>query len=71
TLRNRARSMRLQANVPVKLWDHFIETAAYLTVRTPTRTLVNSTPFEAYYGHKPDVSHLREIGCASFVLIQN
>jgi hypothetical protein len=33
--------------------------------------LNNIMPYEAYTGHKPDVSHLREIGCRAFVLIQN
>ena len=31
-------------------------------------TLHNRTPFEAFYGHKPDLSHLREIGARAFVL---
>jgi hypothetical protein len=31
----------------------------------------NHTPFEHWYGHKPDLSHLCEIGCRAFVLIQN
>ncbi|EPQ55451.1 hypothetical protein GLOTRDRAFT_41973, partial [Gloeophyllum trabeum ATCC 11539] len=29
------------------------------------------TPFEAYYGRKPDLSNLRKIGCRAIVLIQN
>ena len=29
------------------------------------------TPYEAYYGTRPDISHLREIGCWAFVLNQS
>jgi len=36
-----------------------------------TKSLNNITPFEAYCGHKPDISHLCKIGCCAFVLILN
>jgi len=42
--------------------------AGYLSARTPTRTL-QKTPFEAWHGRKPDLSHLREIGSQAFALI--
>lgn len=72
TLMNKARSMRSYANVPSNRWDEFLLTANYLHIRTPTRSLpCNVTPFEAYHNRKPDLSHLREIGCRAFVLIQN
>ena len=29
------------------------------------------TPYEAYYGTRPDISHLREIGCQAFMLNQS
>lgn len=72
TLMDRARAMRLAANVPPNRWDEFLVTANYLTTRTPSRSLPGGmTPFEAWHGRKPDLSHLREIGCRAFVLIQN
>jgi transposase InsO family protein len=46
-------------------------TLNYLCMRVATKTLNNITPYEAYFEHKPDISHLREIGCQAFVLIQN
>jgi hypothetical protein len=54
---------------PPKLWGECILTATYIKDRTPTRSLKDKTPFEAYYGRKPDISHLREIGCKAFVLL--
>ena len=70
TLANRARSMRLQTGLPPNRWDKFFVTACYLSVRSPTRSLINTTPYECWHGHKPDLSHLREIGSRAFVLIQ-
>lgn len=68
---NSARTMRLQTGLPANRWDEFILTANYLRVRVPTKALNNITPYEALYGHKPNLSHLREIGSRAFVLILN
>ena len=67
TIMNLVRTMRLSCGLPKNRWDEFTKTAAYLLVRAPTSTLHNRTPFEAFYGHKPDLSH-REIGARAFVL---
>jgi hypothetical protein len=71
TLMGKARAMRISCNVPVNRWDEFVLTACYLSNRTPVVSQENHTPFERWYGHKPNLSHLREIGCRAFVLIQN
>ena len=36
--------------------------------RAPTWVLKGLTPYEAWHGHKPDVSHLREFGCNVWIL---
>jgi hypothetical protein len=68
TIMNLARTMRLSCSLPENRWDEFTKTTAYLLVRAPVSTLHNRTPFEAFYGHKPDLSHLQEIGARAFVL---
>ena len=68
---NAARTMRQAAQLPPNRWDEFILTATYLRMRISTKSLNNITPFEVYHGRKPDISHLREIGCRAFVLILN
>jgi hypothetical protein len=68
---NSARTMRCASRLPPNRWDEFILTATYLRMRVPTKSLNNITPFEAYHKRKPDISHLREIGCRAFVLILN
>jgi len=62
TLFNSARMMRAYTGLPPNRWDEFILTANYLHMRVPTKSLNNKTPYEAYYRHKPDLTHLREIG---------
>jgi hypothetical protein len=39
-------------------------------MKLPTASLPGSTPFEAFYKRKPDVSHLRVWGCTAYVHIQ-
>ena len=41
----------------------------YIQNRSPTHALKDSTPFEAYFKRKPDVSHFRVFGCPAFVHI--
>ena len=47
-----------------------MSTAAYTRARTVSRA-TGKTPYELYEGRKPDLSHLREIGCRAFVLQLN
>lgn len=70
TIMSKARAMRIQSNVPPNRWDEFCLTAGYLSCRTYSRS-VGMTPYEAWHGEKPNLSHLREIGCRAFVLIQD
>jgi hypothetical protein len=67
----KARTMRIYSKLPPFLWDEFYLTASHLHVKTTTRTLKSKTPYEMWYGRKPDYSYMREIGCRAFVLIQN
>jgi transposase InsO family protein len=69
---NCGRAMRNAAGLPETTWGEFVKTASYLARYRMTKTLPKGvTPYEARFRKKPDVSHLREIGCKAFVLIQN
>ena len=46
TLNTRARSMMIDANIPIAFWAEMINTASYLQQRSPTTALKNRTPFE-------------------------
>ncbi|KAG8480542.1 hypothetical protein CXB51_024610 [Gossypium anomalum] len=41
----------------------------YLLNKLPTRAVKDRTPFEAWYGLKPSVSHLKVLGCVCYALI--
>lgn len=69
TLVEKARSMIVAADLLIKYWAEAISTAAYLVNRSPTKSLRNMTPEEAWTGTKPDLSHLRESGCKTFAYI--
>jgi hypothetical protein len=68
---NSVRTMRAASRLPSNRWDEFILTATYLRMQIATKSLHNITPYEAYHHQKPDISHLRKIGCRAFVLVLN
>ena len=70
TILNKARAMRLACNAPASLWDEFCATAAYLMNLTGSSSIDGKTPHELWFGRSPSLSHLREIGCRAFSLIQ-
>ncbi|KMQ86807.1 retrovirus-related pol polyprotein from transposon tnt 1-94 [Lasius niger] len=53
------------------LWTEAVGTAAYLRNRVPNRGIMSTTPYNEWYGKKPDVSHLRVFGAKAFVHIPN
>ena len=69
TLVETVRSMLHDSGLPHRFWAEALSTAAYLINRSPTTTLHDMTPFEAWYNKKPNVSHLQVFGCSGFVHI--
>ncbi|KAD6794632.1 hypothetical protein E3N88_05528 [Mikania micrantha] len=41
--------------------------AVYVMNRNPTKALIHQTPYEALFGRKPRVDHLRVFGCIGYV----
>src|SRR5260370_41799690 len=62
--------MRLACNAPAHLWDEFCATAAYVTNLTMSSSANGTTPYEKWFGTVASLSHLCEIGCRAFSLIQ-
>lgn len=48
-------------------WGEAVQTAVYLLNRTPTKSVEGMTPFEAWYGKKPAVHHLKVFGYIVYV----
>ena len=63
------RSILFDAKLPLKFWAEAVNTVVYSRNRSPTSSLEGRTPFEFYYGQKPDVSNLRVFGSVCFVHI--
>lgn len=67
TLVEGARSMLIESNLSSDYWAEAVSTSAYLRNRSPTVAVNGMTPEEAWTGNKPDLSHLRVLGCKALV----
>ncbi|KAJ4789254.1 polyprotein [Rhynchospora pubera] len=64
-----ARSMLKSKGMPNQFWAEAVATAVYILNISPTKAVMNMTPFEAWFGRKPSVSHLRVFGCIAYTLV--
>ncbi|KAL0551708.1 hypothetical protein IC582_010797 [Cucumis melo] len=64
-----ARSMLQMKGLLNDFWAEAVSTSIYLLNISPTKAVMNKTPFEVWYGKKPNVSHLRVFGCISYALV--
>ena len=71
TLVEHACALLIGANLPRALWAEAVSHATYLKNCSPTRALVNKTPYEAVHGCKPNLSDLHCFGCKVFVRLEN
>ncbi len=55
----------LSANLDKKWWPEILLTVNYLR-NLSSSSVIRKTPYEAWYGEKPDLSHLRIIGCTAY-----
>jgi transposase InsO family protein len=62
TLLEKLRALMFQHRIPKAVWSEAIRTAAYLRNVTP-QAAKKASPYEMFYGKKPDVAHLRVYGC--------
>ena len=62
TLEETAKCMMQYASLNVKFWAEAISTAVYLKNRSPHSSIEGSTPFQLWYGTKPNVKHFRVFG---------
>ena len=63
-----ARSMMNVVGLPKKFWAEAVATAVYILNISPTKAVLNQTPYEAWKGRKPRVSHLKIFGCIAYAL---
>jgi len=64
--------MKQAAKLPDEFWAEAINTATYLTDRSPSSVLPRGkTPYEMWWGQKPSIAHVRIFGCLSYAFIPN
>ena len=59
TLTEMAQCMFIQAHLSHGFWTEAVSTANYIRNRCTTKRLEEKSPFEMWYGRRPDISHLR------------
>jgi transposase InsO family protein len=62
-----ARCMMKSKGIPACYWGEAVATIVYVLNRSPTKSLEGVTPYEAWYGRKPSVSHMKIFGCIAHV----
>src|ERR1700761_1863033 len=55
--------MLIDAKLPKKYWSLSFQAMAYLRNRSPTRANDYQTPYEVFYGEKPNLAHIHPFGC--------
>jgi hypothetical protein len=65
----KARTMRIEANLPTNMWPEAYMAAGYISNRTPVKGLGWKTPFEAVQQSKPGYAHMHPYGCRAYALI--
>lgn len=69
TVMNRARCLVSEAGVGKQYWPECVRTAAYLGNRSLANTVEQKTPFEIFFGKRPNVTNLKFVGASVFVRI--
>ena len=66
TILEKARCLLFQCGLSTKYWPFATEAAIYLYNRT-WHSAIGKTPFEARFGKKPDIAHIRLFGSIAYV----
>ena len=53
-------------NLPENLWEEVVSTTVYILNRSPTKAVLNMTPYEAWFNRKPTVDHFKVFGCVAY-----
>jgi transposase InsO family protein len=67
TLMDRVRTILIESQLPLSLWAEAVNYAVYTKNRSPTAAINGKTPYEVFWGEKPDISNLRVFGSQCYV----
>ncbi|XP_037493577.1 uncharacterized protein LOC119370128 [Jatropha curcas] len=66
-----ARSMLQARRLANQFWAEAVATFVYLLNLSSRKVVMNRTPYKAWHGRKPSVSHLRVFRCVAYALINS
>ena len=65
----KSRSMLNDVDLSQDYWEEVVDTTCYVMNRSSMMDLVDKTPYEAWAGKRPSLTHLGVFECDSFVEI--
>lgn len=63
-------SLLAGASLPLKFWGESFSSAVHIINNLPTPVLLNKSPYETLFLHKPDYNFLKVFGCACYPLLR-
>jgi hypothetical protein len=69
TMMEMFRSLLKSMDVLGKLWGEAVRHSVCLLNRLPTKAMGNKTPFEGWWGRKPNLGYLKVFGCTTHVRV--
>lgn len=69
TIVEMGKCMMKQKSLPTSGLGEVVHTTIYILNRSPTLVLKDTTPYEAWYGVKQNISHLRIFGSTYFLYV--
>ncbi|KAG8501509.1 hypothetical protein CXB51_003806 [Gossypium anomalum] len=66
SLMDMARCLLFEKNLPKTMWAEAVNTVVYIQNRLPIKALAHKTPFEAWFGFKPSLAHMKVFGCLCY-----
>lgn len=67
SIMNKTRCLREEAGVEKQFWPECLQAACYLSNRCLANTVLEKTPYEIFYGEKPNVKNLKLYGSTAYV----
>jgi len=68
TIIERVKAVISEGQLDKRLWMELVQAVVYLMNRSPTKA-VETTPYEAWHGVKPNLSHIRILGSTAHILV--
>ena len=69
SLKEMATCMKEARDLSPKIWVEAINCAAYIQNMEIHKSFKGKTPYESWFGHKPNVSHLKKFGSREWARI--